>query len=167
MANTDGYTKVPGFLEVDGDSEAMVLRTEQVQGSFGSVPSAAARNALSSTVRRAGMLYWQSDTGHYYRLNPSPWNNTDSDWTIDPIEGPPGATGATGPAGPAGATGATGDVGPTGAVGATGPKGDTGPAGPTGADGATGAVGATGPAGAAGAVGPTGPQGPQGATGDV
>jgi hypothetical protein len=66
-APSDTYAVTDALLGIDG------LR---------SVPSKAARNAITTERRRQGMMVFCQDDGKYYSLNASPWAGTDSDWTL-------------------------------------------------------------------------------------
>lgn len=160
--NTPGATTVPSFIEIKNNKGLEVVDGLYVAGVNQSVPDAATRNGLDTSVRKQGMIVYEIDNTTYYQLNAPPWTGVDGDWTVIAPPGS-GATGATGPTGPSG--GPVGPTGPTGAAGATGgsggPVGPTGPTGSTGPSGPSGAVGVgvTGPTGPIGTTGPTGPTG--------
>ena len=49
-------------------------------GGLREVADHTARNAISTLRRREGMMVYTANDANYWRLLPSPWNNSDSDW---------------------------------------------------------------------------------------
>lgn len=47
-----------------------------------SVADHTARNAVTTERRREGMIVYTRNDKEYWTLAPSPWNGTDSDWTL-------------------------------------------------------------------------------------
>jgi hypothetical protein len=180
MAGIPGSVTVTGFIAPTDTTDTYAV-TDPLYGIDGlrSVADHAARNNITTPRRRAGMLVYTQNDALYWQLLPSPWSNTDSDWT-QLVLGGSGTQGFPGPQGPQGFMGYQGFVGFQGAAGAdstiAGPQGFQGLAGagtqgPTGADstvpgpqGFQGAIGSQGAIGAASTVaGPQGNQGNQGA----
>ena len=128
-----------------------ILEDKYLIGGFRVVADAAARTAIPSGSRRAGMFVYMLSDATIYKLGIDLLT-----WSVVPVKGDKGDTGNTG------ATGATGGVGATGPQGIQGPRGFVGADGAPGPTGPQGPAGPTGPQGIQGPQGPTGPQGIQG-----
>jgi hypothetical protein len=56
-------------------------------GGLRSVTDTTARNAIPNARRTAGMLVYTTTDDKYWKLKPSAWNGTDSDWSIANVSG--------------------------------------------------------------------------------
>lgn len=88
MASIPGSVQVTGFI-APTDTTDTYPSHDAIYGRDGlrSVSTLVARNAISSDRRREGMLVYVIDTTSYYRLLPSPWDFTNSDWVNFPSGG--------------------------------------------------------------------------------
>lgn len=78
-----GGVRVTGFISpsTSGDTYAVIDPIYGIDG-LRSVANSVERNAVTTLRRRAGMIVYQQDNDNYYKLLPSPWTNTDSDWVV-------------------------------------------------------------------------------------
>lgn len=78
-----GGVTVTGFIapSSSGDTYAVIDPFYGIDG-LRSVANSIERNAIPTLRRRMGMMVYQQDIDTYYKLLPSPWTNTDSDWTV-------------------------------------------------------------------------------------
>lgn len=85
MSNTTGATRVPAFIEVEGNPTSKVIDGTLVGGVHNTVANATERNALHASVRKLGMFVFQENSNTWYKLTTSPGGGTDADWTVSPL----------------------------------------------------------------------------------
>jgi hypothetical protein len=81
MANIIGGVQVTGFISPTDSSDTYAV-IDPIYGVDGlrSVTGTTERNNITTERRREGMLVYVQSDGKYYKLLPSPWSGTNSDW---------------------------------------------------------------------------------------
>ncbi len=81
MANIIGGVQVTGFISPTDSSDTYAV-IDPIYGVDGlrSVSGTTERNNITTERRREGMLVYVQSDGKYYKLLPSPWSGTNSDW---------------------------------------------------------------------------------------
>ena len=81
MANIVGGVLVTGFISPTDTSDTYAV-IDPIYGIDGlrSVTGTTERNSITTERRREGMLVYVQSDGKYYKLLPSPWTGTNSDW---------------------------------------------------------------------------------------